>query len=115
VPGHSFRKVVLPNIQPEPPVAQFEAIPSSPITGYMREEADPHLTTTSLQEVAESSKVSSEPPLLQTEPFHLPQLLPIRLVLQTPLWGTLLIFSGHAPGPRCLSCSEEPKTEHSPS
>ena len=33
----------------------------------MREEADPQLTTTSLQVVIESNKVSPEPPLLQTD------------------------------------------------
>ena len=31
---------VFPNVQPESPLAQLEAIPSSPITSYMREEAD---------------------------------------------------------------------------
>jgi len=40
VPDHPFREVVFPNIQPE-------AIPSSPITSYTGEEADPQLTTTS--------------------------------------------------------------------
>ena len=65
-------------------MAQLEAIPSSPITSYMGEEADPQLTTTSLQVVTESNKVSSEPPLLQTEQSQLLQPLLIRPVLQTP-------------------------------
>jgi len=47
VPDHPFREVGFPNVQPEPPLAQLEAIPSSPITSYTREEADPQLTTTS--------------------------------------------------------------------
>ena len=64
VPDHPFRKVVFPNVQPEPSLAQLEAIPSSPITSHMREEADPQLTTTSFQVVIESNKVSPEPPLL---------------------------------------------------
>ena len=44
VPDRSLGKVLFPNIQPESPLAQLEAIPSSPITSYMREEADapPH-------------------------------------------------------------------------
>ncbi len=63
---------------------QLEAIPSSPITSYVRKEADPHLTTTSLQVAVEGNNVSPELPLLQTEQSQLPQLLPIRLVLQTP-------------------------------
>jgi len=41
-PAHSF-----PNIQPESPLAQLEAIPSSPIASYVGEEAEPHLTTAS--------------------------------------------------------------------
>ena len=62
---------------------QLEAIPCCSITSYTGEEADPHLTTTSFQEVVESNNVSSEPTLLQTEQLQFPQ-LPIRLVLQTP-------------------------------
>ena len=57
---HSLGKVV----QHEFPLAQFEVIPSSPITSIMGEEADTQLTTTSLQVVIESDKVSPEPPLL---------------------------------------------------
>ena len=41
MPDHPFREVVFPNIQPEPSLVQLEAIPSSPITGHTREEADP--------------------------------------------------------------------------
>jgi len=66
VPDHSLGEV-FPNIQPEPPVAQLEAVPSSPITSYMGEEADPCFTTTSLQVVVERGKVTPEPPLFQTK------------------------------------------------
>ena len=78
------REVVFPNVQPESSLAQLEAIPSSPITIHMREEADAQLTTTSLQVVIESNMVSPEPPLLQTEQSQLLQPLLIRPVLQTP-------------------------------
>jgi len=64
VPDHPFREVVIPNVPPESSLAQLEAIPSRPITSHPREEADPQLTTTSLQVVLESNKVSPEPPLL---------------------------------------------------
>ena len=67
MPDHPFREVVFPSVQPEPSLAQLEAIPSSPITSHMREEANPQLTTTSLQVVIESNKVSPELPLLQAE------------------------------------------------
>ena len=78
VPDHPFREVVFPNAQSEASLVQLEAIPSSPITSHPREEVDPQLTTTSLQAVIESNKVSPEPPLLQTEQSQLLQLLLIR-------------------------------------
>jgi len=36
VPDHPFREVVFPDIQPEPSLAQLEAIPSRPVTSYLR-------------------------------------------------------------------------------
>ncbi|KAK4815867.1 hypothetical protein QYF61_009918 [Mycteria americana] len=53
------------NIQSKPPLAQLEAISSCPITCYLGEETDPHLSTTSFQVVEESDKVSPQPPFLQ--------------------------------------------------
>ncbi|KAK4831600.1 hypothetical protein QYF61_018360 [Mycteria americana] len=58
-----------PNIQSKPPLAQLEAISSCPITCYLGEETDPHLSTTSFQAVAKQPQF--------------PQPLLIRLVLQT--------------------------------
>ena len=55
-----------PNTQTECPLAQLKAITSS-YQCYLEEEANPHLATTSFQGVIGSHKVSSEPPLLQTE------------------------------------------------
>ncbi|KAK4820658.1 hypothetical protein QYF61_002862 [Mycteria americana] len=62
-----FREVKFPNIQSKPPLAQSEAISSHPITCYLGEETDPHLSTTSFQ--------AKQP--------QFPQPLLIRLVLQT--------------------------------
>jgi len=50
-PDHSLREQLFPNVQPESPLVQLEAIPSSPVTIYMGVEANPQLTTTSLQVV----------------------------------------------------------------
>ncbi|KAK4806164.1 hypothetical protein QYF61_001087 [Mycteria americana] len=72
-----------PNIQSKPPLAQLEAISSCPITCYLGEETDPHLSTTSFQVVVESDEVSPQPPFLQAKQSHLPQPLLIRLLLQT--------------------------------
>ncbi|KAK4813411.1 hypothetical protein QYF61_004748, partial [Mycteria americana] len=72
-----------PNIQSKPPLAQLEAISSYPITCYLGEETDPHLSTTSFQVVEESDKVSPQPPFLQAKQSQLPQPLLIRLLLQT--------------------------------
>jgi len=69
------------NIQPESPQKQCEALPTCPISSYLGEEADAHLAAASFQTVGESSKVSPEPPLLQTEQSQFPQPLLIRLVL----------------------------------
>ncbi|KAK4820044.1 hypothetical protein QYF61_017857 [Mycteria americana] len=73
-----FSEEFFPNIQSKPPLAQLEAVAPRPITCYLGEETDPHLTTTSFQVVVESDKVSPQPPFLQ-----FPQLFFIRLVLQT--------------------------------
>ncbi|KAK4818705.1 hypothetical protein QYF61_017926, partial [Mycteria americana] len=78
-----FSEVKFPNIQSKPPLAQLEAISSRPITCYLGEETDPHLSTTSFQVVVESDKVSPQPPFLQAEQPQVPQPLPISLVLQT--------------------------------
>ena len=64
-------------------MVQLVVISSGPVC-CLGEEAKPLLITASLQEVVECNEVSSEPPLLQTEQSRLPQLLLIRLVLQTP-------------------------------
>ncbi|KAK4815496.1 hypothetical protein QYF61_003054 [Mycteria americana] len=78
-----FSEVKFPNIQSKPPLAQLEAISSHPITCYLGEETDPHLSTTSCQAVVESDKVSPQPPFLHTKQPQFPQPLLIRLVLQT--------------------------------
>ena len=64
VPDLSLREELFPNIQPESPLVQLEAIPSSPIASYMGEEADPHLTITSIQSAVESNKITPQPPVL---------------------------------------------------
>ncbi|KAJ7413847.1 hypothetical protein WISP_88025 [Willisornis vidua] len=58
-------------------------MPSCPTAGCLAEETNTHLATTSFQVVAESDKVSPQPPLLQAEQPQLPQLLLIGLVLHT--------------------------------
>ena len=78
-----FQNIIFPNIQPELPLAQLEAIPPHPITSYAGGEDNPHLTTASFQAAVESNKVFPEPLLLQIKQFQFPQLLPIRLVLHT--------------------------------
>ncbi|KAK4823575.1 hypothetical protein QYF61_003579 [Mycteria americana] len=62
-----FSEEKFPNIQSKPPLVQLEAISSCPITGYLGEETDPHLSTTSFQ----------------AKQSQLPQPLLIRLLLQT--------------------------------
>ncbi|KAK4809371.1 hypothetical protein QYF61_001889 [Mycteria americana] len=78
-----FSEEKFPHIQSKPPLAQPEAISSCPITCYLGEETDPHLSTPSFQAVVESDEVPLQPPFLQAEQPQVPQLLPISLVLQT--------------------------------
>ncbi|KAK4824091.1 hypothetical protein QYF61_010602 [Mycteria americana] len=79
---HHFSKETFPNIQSKPPLARVEAISSHPITRYLGEETNTHLTTPSFQVVVESNKVSPQPPLLQTKQTQFPQPLLIRLDFQ---------------------------------
>ncbi|KAK4823028.1 hypothetical protein QYF61_024830 [Mycteria americana] len=62
-----FNEVKFPNTLSKPPLVQLEAISSHPITCYLGEETDPHVSTTSFQ--------AKQP--------QFPQPLLIRLVLQT--------------------------------
>jgi len=73
MPDHSFSKEIFLNIQTKPPLTQLEAISSHPITGYLGEETNTRLITTSLQVAVEGDEVSPQPPLLQTKqplPLH---------------------------------------------
>ena len=79
---HSFGEEIFPNIQPELPLVQHEAIPFTLIANYMGAEADCHFTAASLQVVVESSNVTLEPPLIQTKQCQFPHLFLMRLVLQ---------------------------------
>ena len=88
---------------------QLEAVPYRSVASYLREEANPHLTTASFQFTVKSDKVSLEPSLLQTEQSQFPQLLLIRVVLQTPRSFTVLLWAHFSTS----ICSEGPKTEHS--
>jgi len=92
----SFREEMFPNIPPEPPLAQLEAIPSGPTCSYMGEEGKPHLTITSFQAVLRSDKVPCEPPLLQTKQSQLLQPLLRRFMLQII---TASLPFGDTPGP----------------
>ena len=55
-----FGEEIFPNIQSKASLVHLEAISSRPITCYLGEETNPHLTTTSFQVVVESDKVSPE-------------------------------------------------------
>jgi len=79
----SFSKEIYLNIQSKPPLIQLEVISSRPVTSYLGEETNTHLTTTSFQVVVESDKVSPQPSLFQTKQSQFHQPLLIRLVLQT--------------------------------
>jgi len=56
VPDHPFREVVFPNIHPESSLGQLEAIPSSPITSYTREEANPQWCPVTEHKIMETNR-----------------------------------------------------------
>ena len=89
---------------------KLDAVLSCPIASYLREEAYPHLITTSFHVVVESDKVSLI--LLVSRLISVPSATPHKICVPNPSWS-LLPFSGYSPGLWCLSCSEGPKTEHS--
>ena len=70
-----FSEEIFPNVQPEPPLMQLEAISCYSSTCYLGEETNVHLTTSFFQVAVESDKVSPQPPLLQTKVSQFPQLL----------------------------------------
>lgn len=41
LPDHPFHEEILPNVQPEPPLVQLEAMTSGPVACYLGEEATP--------------------------------------------------------------------------
>ncbi|KAK4814757.1 hypothetical protein QYF61_026734 [Mycteria americana] len=70
-----------PNIQSKPPLAQLEAISSCPITCYLGEETDPHLSTTSFQ--------------LRCPSLHTLQHLNVSLVVGGPKLNTVFKVRPH--------------------
>ena len=104
----SLREEIFPNIQPELPQVQLEATPSCPLTSYLGEEADLHLTTTFLKVVKllfgccrellfSSQTVDSKQPSAPTHNLCVRSLSSFVALLWT-----------HS-GTQCLSCSERPK------
>ena len=93
------RKKILSS-QPEPPLAQTKVITSQPIADTSKK----RLIHTSMQPPFRDlwRAISSLLTPLFSRLKAFPQLLPIRLVLQTP--HSSVPFSGRTPGPRSMSC-----------
>jgi len=75
-----FGEEIFPNTQAKPLLVP-EAVSSHPVTSYLGEETNTHLTTTSFQVVVESKVVSHQPSLLQSKQSQFPQPLLINLGL----------------------------------
>jgi len=71
------------NLKPFPPIPLL----------LSERRGNPDLASTSVQVTVESDKVSPEPPLLHVEQSQFPQMLPIRLALQTPQSFTALLWT----------------------
>lgn len=71
LPGQPGHEEIIPDVQPELPLTQLEALLPHPITSSLWEEADPHLCYNfplGTQE-EEDSKLSPVPPFLQAKHF----------------------------------------------
>lgn len=94
----SSQEKTFPNIQPELPLVQLEATPSSSIASYTGEEANPHLVTTSFQAAVQRDEVSHGPLLLQSEEPLFPQpflIKPVRQIPHQPRCSIQLPLSSH--------------------
>ncbi|RMC00179.1 hypothetical protein DUI87_22781 [Hirundo rustica rustica] len=104
---HISHEEFLPDGQPEPPLAQLEAMSSFLIIWYLGEEANSHLVMLS----GSCDKVLPQPSLFWAKYPHLPPPLLTGCLLDSS--PALLSFSGLTSAPQCPSCSEGPKTGHS--
>ncbi|RMC14734.1 hypothetical protein DUI87_06908 [Hirundo rustica rustica] len=68
----------------ESEIPKLETVSSCSVCCRLEKEANPQLTTATLQEVVECDKVTSESPFLQAKQPQLPQSFFVRLVLQAP-------------------------------
>ncbi|KAF4804897.1 hypothetical protein TURU_003799 [Turdus rufiventris] len=86
--------ITLPNIQPLSSLAQLETMSSGSVSCCLVKETDPHLTTTTFQEVVESDKVTPESPFLQAKQPQPPQLFLIGLRFQALHQPCCLLWTG---------------------
>ncbi|KAK4818814.1 hypothetical protein QYF61_019743 [Mycteria americana] len=84
-----FSEEKFPNIQSKPPLAQLEAISSCPITCYLGEEINPHLSTTSFQTLHQ----------LRCPSLDTLQHLSVSLVVRGPKLNTVFEGHDHFPSP----------------
>lgn len=91
-----FLEEILSDIQPEPPLAQLEALSSCPVPCCLGEGTDTHLATPAFQVVVERNKVPLEPPFLQADQPPDFSASPHRTYCWNPLHSSpALSFSGH--------------------
>jgi len=81
-PHHSIWEEIFPNIKPAPPLAQLTAASSRPIA--VREEAHPTSTQPPFRQLWRAIRSPLSLLFSRIKKTQFPQLLPMRLVLQTP-------------------------------
>lgn len=57
--NNPFQEEIIPDVQPEHPLARPKVLSSSPVADFPEEEAAPHLDTLSFQALVESYYMSS--------------------------------------------------------
>ncbi|KAJ7413038.1 hypothetical protein BTVI_44327 [Pitangus sulphuratus] len=87
MPDHPFHEEIPPDVQPEPLLAQFEAISSCPVTGCLVEEDNPHLSTTSFQK----AKVGGERAGLEDPPRRIELSALLKLIGRDNIFGMHIV------------------------
>lgn len=108
--GKPFSEGSPPDVQPELPWAQLEAISSCPVTSYLREEAKPHPAIPSFQAVVERDNAPLS--LLFTSLNNLYSMSCSSQDLCSTASPAPLPLSRDPPAAPCPSWSKGPKTEH---
>ena len=103
--NHSFCEEIPPDVQPELPLVQLEAVPSCPVPCFPGAEPHPLWLPPPVRELCRARRFPLSLLCSRLSPFP-SSLSPSCCSSPFP---SSVPFSGHAPAPQCLSCPEGPR------